>query len=74
MPNNFARHKKGYQPVSGALKTVRRKEIAENQRTISTALSNTELSGGNGTPSPLENSVLARPDRYDPYDKSSYFG
>jgi hypothetical protein len=72
MPNNMFRHKKGYQPVSGALRKVTRKEIAGNERATSSALSNSELGGGNGTPSPVSVKFISLPDSYSPVVRPDY--
>lgn len=72
MPNNMYRFKRGYEPVSGALRKVTRKEIAGNERVTASALANSELGGANGTPSPVSVKFISLPDPYVPVVRPDY--
>ena len=75
MPNNPFRGKKGYQPVSGALRRVYRKDNAQQQRAALPSVQNKELGSVNGTPSPVSAGRLGDGvDDYIPEDQGRYYG
>jgi len=73
MPNSPFRHKREYVPVSGALKKVRRAEMASNMRDINRVSTNSELESDTGTPTPITSGSTGVESDYDPINRMGVF-